>query len=260
MSTIAILPLAAFDILWEDLRLGGVPYPFEVPSHGDTLDERARIRSAVYADLEERRLVRGRQLDPDLEDALRLLRAPHLQFDTISTLDRAQGPMLRAAAAARGQRAVLAVQQDRVIRLDYIQDTALAASLVGLLPPNQPGPGDSVSMPAAQVSTPGRHSEAAWSEPGGRHGATALTSQQEVLASILAAPVLRLGQIGGATFDQHGNARRLQGLSWFDTEAGRYFSVLGRGRDGQDWATVAPADVSRLIHSLGEMIRTANRR
>ncbi|AHH93838.1 ESX secretion-associated protein EspG [Kutzneria viridogrisea] len=254
MSTIAILPLAAFDILWADLRLGSVPYPFEVPSHGETLDERARIRGAVYADLQERRLVTDRQLDPDLEDALRLLRRPYLQLDTISTVDNAQGVMLRAAAVAHGQRAVLAVQQDRAIRLDYIRDTAMAASLVGLLPPTPAAPGEPVSLPAAQVAAPGQRVNG-WAEPGG----SSATEQQQALSAILASPVLRLGQIAGATFDQQGNARRLPGLSWFDTEAGRYVGVLGRGRDGQQWATVAPADGNRLVHRLGEMIRLASR-
>jgi hypothetical protein len=46
-------------------------------------------------------------------------------------------------------------------------------------------------------------------------------------------------------------------MSWFDNAAGRYFSVVDRGRDGQAWATVAPGDGSRMVYRLGEMIRTA---
>ncbi|HTI26279.1 MAG TPA: ESX secretion-associated protein EspG [Kutzneria sp.] len=243
MPPIAILPLAAFDIVWEDLRLGSVPYPFDVPSHGATLDERARLRTAVYEDLERGGLARGRQLDPNLFDALRLLARPHVQLDTIATLDRQRGLMLHAAAVAVGQRALLAVQQGGTMRLEYIRDTALAASLVALLPPHQPGPGQQVSVPASELAQPNRHSPEA-----------------QTLTTMLGEPVLRLGQFAGAMFDEQGVGRRMPGLSWFDTEAGRYLGVAGRGRDGEDWATLSPADASGLIHRLGDMIRMANRR
>jgi ESX secretion-associated protein EspG len=241
MAPIAVLPLAAFDIVWEDLRLGAVPYPFDVPSQGQTLDERARIRSSVYSGLEQQGLLRGRQFDPDLVDAMRLLANPHVQLDTISTLDRERGAMVYASAVAAGQRAVLAVQQNGVIRLEHIRDTALAASLVALLPPSQPGPGQQVSVPTAELTVNGRHSP-----------------EQQVLSTILGGPVLRLGQFAGAMVDQRG-ARRMPGLSWFDTDAGRYLGIAGRGRDGADWATLTPGDNSGLIHRLGDMIRAANR-
>jgi hypothetical protein len=243
MPPIAILPLAAFDIVWEDLRLGPVPYPFDVPSQGETLDERARMRTAVYEDLEGHGLARGRQLDPGLVDALRLLARPHVQLDTISTLDRQRGLMVHAASVAVGQRALLAVQQGGSMRLEHIRDTALAASLVALLPPHQPGPGQQVSVPASQLAQPNRHS-----------------AEHQSLTVMLGEPVLRLGQFAGAMFDENGVGRRMPGLSWFDTEAGRYLGVAGRGRDGEALATVSPADTSGLIHRLGDMIRMANRR
>jgi EspG family len=243
MPPIAILPLAAFDIVWEDLRLGSVPYPFDVPSHGATLDERARLRTAVYEDLERAGLARGRQPGPNLYEALRLLARPHVQLDTIATLDRQRGLMLHAAAVAAGQRALLAVQQGGTMRLEHIRDTALAASLVALLPPHQPGPGQQVSVPARELAQPNRHSPEA-----------------QTLTTMLGEPVLRLGQFAGAMFDEQGVARRMPGLSWFDTEAGRYLGVAGRGRDGEDWATLSPADASGLIHRLGDMIRMASRR
>jgi hypothetical protein len=243
MPPIATLSLAAFDIVWADLRLGSVPYPFDVPSQGHTLDERAGIRTAVYEDLEQRGLAQGRQLAPALDEALRLLAHPHIQLDTISTLDRQQGVMVQAVSAAAGQRAVLAVQQGGTIRLEHIRDTALAASLVALLPPSQPGPGQQVSVPAAQLAVPNRHS-----------------AEHQQLSVMLGEPVLRLGQFAGARYDQQGVARRMPGLSWFDTESGRYLGIAGRGRDGEDWATVSPADTSGLIHRLGDMIRMADRR
>ena len=50
------LSLPALDALWEDLRLGSIPFPLEVRSHGETIEERLRIKAAVYSDLENRGL------------------------------------------------------------------------------------------------------------------------------------------------------------------------------------------------------------
>ncbi len=55
---------SALDILWSDLRLPGSPAPLAVRSVGETRDERARIRDEVYANLADRGLFRGGELDP----------------------------------------------------------------------------------------------------------------------------------------------------------------------------------------------------
>ncbi|AHH95586.1 ESX secretion-associated protein EspG [Kutzneria viridogrisea] len=258
MSTIVNLSLAAFDVLWEDLRLGSPPYPFEVPSHGQTHDERARIRIAVHADLEQREITYRGQVAPEVAAALTLLARPHLQLDTISTLDVQAGDqgMLRASAVAGGRTAVLAVQEGTQLRLEATRDTALAASLVALLPPTHAGPGQPVSLPARLVGSPVE--QGAVGAVTRRTAAALSREQQKALAAMMEPTVLRLGQIGVALYDERGKARRLAGLSWFDNSAGRYFSVVDRGRDGQDWATVSPGDGNRIVYRLGEMIRTAS--
>ena len=43
MKQLAQLSLPAFEVLWEDLRAGSIPYPVDVSQHGETLDDRARI-------------------------------------------------------------------------------------------------------------------------------------------------------------------------------------------------------------------------
>jgi ESX secretion-associated protein EspG len=254
MSPIVTVSLAAFDMLWEELRLGAPPYPFQIPSYGETYDERARIRSAVHVDLERRGITdRGRAV-PEVAGVLALLARPHIQLDTISTVDvRQESGMLRAMAAARGHDAVLAVQEGQLVRLERTKDTALAAGVVGLLPPAHPGPGREISLPASMVGVPepanGRHAAPATR----RTAESASKEQRKALAEMMEPEVLRLGQIGVGPHD----GRRLPGMSWFDNEGGRYFSVVSRGPDGQDWATVAPGDASRMVYRLGEMIRTA---
>ena len=259
MSPIVTVSLAAFDILWEELRLGSPPYPFQVPSYGETYEERSRIRAAVHADLEQRGVTeRGRVVQP-VAAAMALVARPHIQLDTISTVDvrEASSSMLRAAAAARGRDAVLVVQEGQMVRLEWTRDTALAASIVSLLPPTKAGPGQEVSLPASLVggSSEGRH--AAPVAVTRRTAASVSKDQQKALATMLEPEVLRLGQIGVGLYDERGRVRRLPGMSWFDNAAGRYYSVVAPGRDGQDWATVSPGDGSRMVYRLGEMIRTA---
>lgn len=259
MSPIVTLSLAAFDMLWEELRLGAAPYPFQIPSYGETYEERSRIRAAVHADLAERGVTDRGQVAPPVAAAMALLARPHIQLDTISTVDvREASAMLRAAAAARGREAVLAVQEGQTVRLEWTRDTALAASIVGLLPPTKAGPGQEVSLPASLVG----NAEGPPSLPRPmavtrRTAESVSKDQQKALATMLEPEVLRLGQIGVGLFDERGRVRRLPGMSWFDNAAGRYFSVVSRGRDGQNWATVTPGDASRMVYRLGEMIRTA---
>ena len=45
------LSLAATDLLWEQLQLASFPALFELPSIGETTDDRARLREIVYLDL-----------------------------------------------------------------------------------------------------------------------------------------------------------------------------------------------------------------
>jgi hypothetical protein len=256
MSPIVTVSLAAFDFLWEELRLGSPPYPFQIPSYGETYEERSRIRAAVHADLEERGVTeRGRVAQP-VAAAMALVARPHIQLDTISTVDvREASAMLRAAAAARGRDAVLMVQEGQLVRLEWTRDTALAASIVSLLPPTKAGPGQEISLPASMVGGSGRHAQPVAVTR--RTAESASKEQQKALATMLEPEVLRLGQIGVGLYDERGRVRRLPGMSWFDNAGGRYFSVVAPGRDGQDWATVSPGDASRMVYRLGEMIRTA---
>jgi hypothetical protein len=260
MSPIVTVSLAAFDILWEELRLGSPPYPFQIPSYGETYEERSRIRAAVHADLEQRGVTERGRVVPPVAAAMALVARPHIQLDTISTVDvREESAMLRAAAAARGREAVLAVQEGQLVRLEWTRDTALAASIVGLLPPTKAGPGREVSLPASLVggSAAVRHAMPQPVAVTRRTAESVSKEQRKALAAIMEPEVLRLGQIGVGLFDERGRVRRLPGMSWFDNADGRYYSVVSPGRDGQDWATVSPGDASRMVYRLGEMIRTA---
>ncbi|HWM02575.1 MAG TPA: ESX secretion-associated protein EspG [Actinophytocola sp.] len=250
------LSLAALDTLWEDLRLGRKPFPLEVRSLGDTLDDRARIRAAVYADLERRGLVRDGHLDDELAEDLRLLAEPAVSFDLVALLDMGDAEAVKAVAAAKGQLGVLAVQGKLTITLRRTRDTTAAGALVELLPATRAAVGSSITQPAAALGTDlPRYSRA---RPGGVMRTavprTAADSKLRALAAIMDKPVRRAGQLGVTLLDDEGKRRRPPGIAWFDTDDGRYATTLARGADGDDWVTLWPADNARLVHRLGESV------
>src|SRR5882724_3385393 len=113
---ISELSLPALDMLWEDMRLGGLPFPLQIRPHGETVEERGRIKAAVYADLERRGLARARRAEPELEDVLHLLARPTISIDAVAMLDMAGEPT-KAMVAAAGRHAVLAVQGELKVSL-----------------------------------------------------------------------------------------------------------------------------------------------
>lgn len=250
----AELALAAFDVLWDDLKLGGMPFPLEVPSHGETLDERARIKAAVRGELTRRRLFHGSRPAPELEDALRLLAAPDLSVSLVVMQDESGAMPANAVVVARGRQAVLAVQRERTVGLTEVRDTAVIASLVDLLPRYRPGPGRSVTLPAPARQGQG---DVRLTRPMTAQGAGQAELRQ--LAAIMERPILRAGMLGVSLRDGQGKPRRLPGLTWLDNDQGRYLLSLKRGRDGNDWTTLSPADNPRLATRLGEILASARR-
>jgi hypothetical protein len=240
VSRIAELTLPAADVLWEDLRLIRVPpFPLEVPAHTQTYEERLRLKDTVYGELEGAGLTHRRQPVPELLDALRLLAQPAVRLDALALLDIADEVPLRAVVVARGRQALLAVQRDGVITLDAIRETALAASIVGVVPPNRPGKAAAVTVPASAAQGRGSRSD---------------VQRLAELQTIMSTPVLRAGQFGISTVNRDGRDTRQPGLNWFDTEEGRFAASITRGRDGESWTNVAPADNRRLTYRLAESL------
>ncbi|OLF08634.1 ESX secretion-associated protein EspG [Actinophytocola xanthii] len=250
------LSLAALDTLWEDLRLGRVPFPLEIRSHGDTFEVRKRIKAAVYGDLARRGLAEERHVDDDLANALRLLAAPAVSVDLVALLDMGADEPVRAVAAARGRHGVLAVQRTLAVSVRTMRDNALAAAIVELLPHVRAGAGNSVTYPAAALRE-GRPRTVRAAPGGLLRTATprsAVDSRLRAIAAITERPVLRAGQLGVNRADDSGRPLRLPGIAWFDTDEGRYATTVSPGPDGEDWITLWPADNARLAHRLAQII------
>ncbi|GAA3458800.1 ESX secretion-associated protein EspG [Saccharothrix longispora] len=238
MGTILTLP--QFDVLWEDLRVGAVPYPLEVDHHGTTLDERARVRADVRADLERRGLFHRGRPDPDLEGSLLLLARPETAIAVMGLPDTSGDDLLRALVVARGRQAVLAVQRADGVRLDVLRDASLPVVAVGVLPPAPAGPGRPVTVPA---SAAGPRGGAAGVARGGVH------DDVRALRSMLSGPVTGTGHF--ATTRESGDAPPV--VTWIDTPRGRYAS------SGTEWLTVTPADHTGLVRRLGQALASRGR-
>lgn len=250
MRQIAQLSLPAFEVLWEDLRAGSIPYPFDISQHGETLDERARIKAAVRADLERRNLARRGRPEPDLEDALNLLARPELRVIAICMPDMNQQKLVRASVVARGGYAVLAVQEDTGITLNLVQANEIATSLANAMPPGRPGPGKPVTVPAQAFEDQPPQQE-------GFRQAVRTTENDDVR---LAKQMLTGPAIGNGHFlvqmGQGRTKRDFPPVTWIDTQAGRYANVPARA----GWFTISPTDNMGLARHLGQVLAMTTER
>lgn len=246
------LSLPAVDVLAQTLDVNLRQFPFDIPYFGEYERDRLRIAREVFVDLGRQGLIRDGDLDPELLRALRALSEYVITVGVMGTVDRTKKVYARAAAA--GETGVLAVKNDDSLRIELIRPTALAVSLVGLLPPMAAAPGQSVTitMPSAQDSGDGDIMAPV-------HSVRTANEQQLRLAE----SYLNRPRTGAGFFTVSGRDRRT-GLAreggqvmWIDTDAGRYLSVTRPpGEDGQVRGTFGPADAPRLTQRLAELIES----
>lgn len=278
-----------FDFLWEELNLGEYPYPLRVPSHGDTMDERASLRHEVNRELVADRLKSASgALDPVLHEWLRLLASNKVSVDAMHIAADGEPPVA-ALAATDGERAVLAVQDAEGVALSAIYPDALVSAIVGLLPHAARGTAHSMTLPVddALRTTPAnvvvrdpRAPREEPEQPEQRGGLFGLLRKQPgpVAAAEVAAPRrrplaertsgdakhdyallatqprLRGGQLAANARDAAGRKFRSPVLAWFDTVTGRYLSLIREGHNGAGWVTISGADAVTLRGRLSEMV------
>lgn len=247
------LSLAAVDVLAQTLDVNLRRFPLEIPSVGETEDDRVRIARAVFTDLAKRGLVRHGELHEDLTMALRALSDFEVAVAAMGTLEK--GKRLFARASANRDAGVLAVQEGQQLTVTLIRPTALAMTMVGLLPKVEAGPGQSVTVaqPAA-VGGRGDDEGGFSSVRGGGRSDPVL----RIAESYLSRPRTGSGFFTVSGRDRHGKEIKAGSVGWFDTDAGRYLSLTRPvGEDGQIHGTFSPADPARLIQQLGQLIQAA---
>ncbi|ALG14162.1 ESX secretion-associated protein EspG [Kibdelosporangium phytohabitans] len=240
------LSLAATDILAEALGVECRRYPFQLPGIGDFVDDRVRIANAVFADLSRRGLVRGEQLNPAVADGLRLMSRYRVAIAVMGTLDDESG--LYARVSADGERGLLVIQEGQMFRFEFVRPESLARTAVSLLPRLRPGHGQSVTVNAKSVATEEKR------EGFAREVRPARTTSQAQL--IAAQEMLRKVRTGAGYFvvsamDRSGRETRAPGLSWLDTEDGRY---MAQAHPDDGGGTFAPADTVRLVQQLEDLM------
>ncbi|MFD5829276.1 ESX secretion-associated protein EspG [Lentzea sp. NPDC060358] len=240
-----------FDVLWHELRLGRMPYPLDVPSEGDTEQDRRVLRENTLDELRQRGLVGNQRL----EDHLRLLDDHRVSVDAVAGLDRT----VRALAASNGDRAVLAIIDDGRVGLLTIRETGIAREIVRVLPDGEPGPGtavnvrvetlrEAVAIKEAEEKSDSDDFFAASEDEGDDRNAlqqAGLSPQDAKQVGELAANRVAGGQFG-VTRDQQ---RSGVVINWFDTHQGRYLMVNSDG-----WLSVSPTDNDRIATRINAVL------
>jgi hypothetical protein len=235
-----------FDVLWHELRLGRMPYPLDVPSEGDTEQDRRVLREKTLDELRHR----GLADDPRLAEYLRLLDDHDVSVDAVAGLDRT----VRALAVSNGERAVLAIIDDDRVGLLAIRETGIAREIVRVLPDGEPGPGTAVNVrvEALQqaVELQEDDSDDPWGAPDEIDDRAALqraglSTQDAKQFGELAANRVAGGQFGVTL----GRERSGVVINWFDTHQGRYLMVNSDG-----WLSLSPTDNERIATRIDAVL------
>ncbi|WP_116049004.1 ESX secretion-associated protein EspG [Amycolatopsis palatopharyngis] len=246
------LSLTAVDMLLEHSKLGRAPFPFQVPHIGTTHTQRAQVREAVFRDLDARGIMRGGQVDADVELALRTFVSSPVAIAAVAKMDK--GKKLFARAGTDGQYGVVARQDENLLVFEEARPTGLVPAIVDLLPLTPAAAGQSVTVarPAPRKQRSRHASDDGGYDPfaGVAAPRSQSSSQLRSVERIFEKPKLRIGQITAFVQARDGKEAGLGPMAWFDTEDGRYFTTMNDATDGQEWITYAPADNARIAQHL----------
>ncbi len=247
-----------WDLLTGALNVEGYPAPIQVPSHGRTALERARIREQVWDELSRLGLMRADRVDADVEAALRLLHRPASWLDSVWLPHSTAGQPVRVLAARDGTVGVCAQQHPDnpgATVLDVIPATGLAAAVVSRLPSHPPGRSAAVIValaPSPDPLVPHAGGVLMSASP----ARTSVELDASAASAILDQPHVRAGQIAANLRDSAGRVRRSQVLRWCDNPDGRYQIIVIPGPASTRSLTVSPSDPQRLGAALERMLTT----
>lgn len=243
-----------FDLIWEHLGVGELPYPLEIAAHGHTMDERAELRVGVRESLRAKGLHDGDQLSPRLEQQLAMLTKNTFTVDARLSV----GEYVRVLAAADGAVGVLVAQTDAEVRVASVRDGRLVPAVMSMLPDEKPGPGGQARLPKKAFDEAIDEFARGGYPALERALATAGLTGRELRTVIT---LVESGRHGGGQAaanrqDNLGRRTRTQVVNWFDTAAGRYLAHTEASRDRVDWLTIVPSDTARVEQRLADLVAT----
>jgi hypothetical protein len=243
-----------FDFIWEHLGVGETPYPIDVRSHGETMEERAELRVRVRESLRAKGLHDGVVLSPRLEELLTLAaRGPFTIDGQLSV-----GEYVRVLAAGRGTEGVLVAQTDDEVRVVPVRDGKVVRAVIALVPDEKPGPGGAARLPrpAFDESIDEYQRTGYVGLERTLTGAGVTGRDLRTVITLVESARHGGGQLAANSVDKVGRRTRTPVVNWFDTAAGRYLVHVEAGRDRVEWLTVAPADTARIEERLTRLIAT----
>ncbi|WP_158102839.1 ESX secretion-associated protein EspG [Lentzea kentuckyensis] len=250
-----VCSFAALDVLGEALRINVRRFPFVVPHHGATREDRLRLVEAVHRDLIDRGLVRDGEFAPELVEALHVFARGHLMIALVGTIGDTQPAALAVTDDRTG---VVAEQQGETIAFWLCQPDAAVPALVRLLPPMRPGPGVSVTVTDTSAPKGRRRADDDFSEHTFRTPVKATApspaGQRAAAEEILRRPRLGAGYLQVSTRGRNGQETELGTINYLDTDVGRYAVIPTAGQDGRLAATYTPADQAALDRQLNRII------
>ncbi|QFZ23095.1 ESX secretion-associated protein EspG [Saccharothrix syringae] len=236
------------DVLWSGLDLGRLPYPLDVPSLGSTEEERRQLRERVLAEYGEP--------DPRLVELLRLLAEHEVAVDAVAHVERA----VRAVAVSDGVRGAMAVIDRGAVGVLGIRPTALARSIVEVLPEGSAGPGSALSLRLEALNAAVAMQEEQEEDEDDPWGGgelderaalqkAGLSREDAAAVSELAANRVAGGQFGVTVGGGFRRTRADTLVTWFDTPQGRYLMVREDG-----WLSLAPTDNDRIANRIASVL------
>ncbi|SHG91540.1 ESX secretion-associated protein EspG [Streptoalloteichus hindustanus] len=248
------LSTVEFEVCWERLGLGDLPYVLDLPSPGRTREERRDLVAGVLDQLRARDLADDRGLHPDLRDQFDLLAHSSWAVDTRLISDR----VVRARGAASGHRGVVAVIDGARVVLRSMPDHTVVTEMVGLAGDAPVSRARSVSVRAAALDAAVRDGAGgADSTDGGDPKSLAgrLVEEGERpddahrLAHMLDGVVHR-GQFSVVASDGTGQKRPGPWVVGFhDNAEGRFLQLRRNG-----WVTVTPLSTQQLVGHVRELL------
>ncbi|WP_030433330.1 ESX secretion-associated protein EspG [Allokutzneria albata] len=240
---VLVVPAVVYEVWWERLGLGVMPYPLVVFQHGDDQHEREKVRTWASQWLAHH------GLGERLAEALRIVADHEVELALVHT-DR-EGQSRIGCFRRRGTVLRVVLRGDSV-ELAWLGDASLPGAAVAALPQCEAGRGQSVQVPADALALSG----ARWQQSG------LISDGVEPLvaagANRLQAQRFLTIYSGTSAMGQASAIRPVPGrsasvsaahVSWLDTPEGRYVASVSGG-----YLTVAPANAGALSTRFAELL------